>query len=136
VLGIWIQIRRIRMFLGLPNPDPLSQRYRSGSGSLYHRAKIVGKKNLESYSFVIFYDFLSLKTDVNVSSKSNKQKKTTLLVTYSNVRLTGYSLMQIRIFVLVSYLLSRMLVLGFESGSSLSIWNILLKKGNHKLWTV
>jgi hypothetical protein len=33
------------------------------------------KKNLDSYYFVIFFDFLSLKNDVNVPSKSNKQKK-------------------------------------------------------------
>jgi hypothetical protein len=33
------------------------------------------KKNLDSYYFVTLFDFLSLKKDVNVSSKSNKQKK-------------------------------------------------------------
>ncbi len=78
-----------------PNPDPPdphvfgppgsgsnSQRYGSGSGSysgsgsgsFYHLTKIV-KKNLDSYYFVILFDFLSLKNDVNVASKSNKQKK-------------------------------------------------------------
>ncbi len=34
-----------------------------------------GKKNLDSYYFVTLFDFLSLKNDVNVASKSNKQKK-------------------------------------------------------------
>ncbi len=33
------------------------------------------EKNLDSYYFVTHFDFLSLKTDVNVASKSNKQKK-------------------------------------------------------------
>jgi hypothetical protein len=33
------------------------------------------KKNLDSYYFVTLFDFLSLKKDVNVASKSNKQKK-------------------------------------------------------------
>jgi hypothetical protein len=33
------------------------------------------KKNLDSYYFVIHFDFLSLKNDVKVPSKSNKQKK-------------------------------------------------------------
>jgi hypothetical protein len=33
------------------------------------------KKKLDSYYFVTLFDLLSLKKDVNVSSKSNKQKK-------------------------------------------------------------
>jgi hypothetical protein len=33
------------------------------------------KKNFDSYYFVSLFDFLSLKNDVNVASKSNKQKK-------------------------------------------------------------
>ncbi len=33
------------------------------------------KKNLYFYSFVTFYDFLSMKIDVNVPSETNKQKK-------------------------------------------------------------
>ncbi len=79
-----------------PNPDPdppdphifgppgsgsTSQRYGSGSGScsgfgsgsFYHHAKIV-RKTL-SYYFVTLIEFLSLKNDVNVASKSHKQKK-------------------------------------------------------------
>jgi hypothetical protein len=45
------------MFLGLldPDPDPLVRG--------------------DSYYFVTLFDFLSLKNDVNVPSKSNKQKK-------------------------------------------------------------
>jgi hypothetical protein len=66
------------MFLGLPDPDPdpPNQRYGSGSGSgsFYHHAKN-GKKSLYSFYFVTFFDFLSLKNDVNVPSKSIKQKK-------------------------------------------------------------
>jgi hypothetical protein len=31
-------------------------------------------KNLDSYYFVTLFDFLSLKNDVNVALKSNKQK--------------------------------------------------------------
>jgi hypothetical protein len=72
-----------------PNTDPpgprvfwpsgsTSQRYGSesgsGSGSFYHHAKII-RKNLESYYFVTLFGFLSLKNNVNVPSKSNKQKK-------------------------------------------------------------
>jgi hypothetical protein len=33
------------------------------------------KKNLDSYYFVTLFDFLCLKNDVNVASKSKKQKK-------------------------------------------------------------
>ena len=74
----------------VPNPDPdphvfgppgsgfTSQRYGSGSfsgsGSFYHHAKIV-RKTLIPTIFLLFFDFLSLKNDVNVASKSNKQKK-------------------------------------------------------------
>jgi hypothetical protein len=84
-----------------PNPDPdppdphvfgppgsvsgsTSQRYGSGSrsrscsgsgsGSFYHHGKIV-RKTLIPTIFVTLFDFLSLKNDVNVASKSNKQKK-------------------------------------------------------------
>jgi hypothetical protein len=61
------------MFLGLPDPDPL---VRYGSGSFYHHAKILNsKKNLDIYYFVTLFDVLSLKNDVNVPSKRNKQKK-------------------------------------------------------------
>ncbi len=45
----------------------------SGSGSLYHQAKIVRKTLIYTVLWLL-YDFLSLKNDVNVTSKSNKQK--------------------------------------------------------------
>jgi hypothetical protein len=71
-----------------PNPDPdppdphffgppgsgsgyISQRY--GSGSFYHSAQIV-RKTLISTVLGLLFDFLPLKTDVNVPSKSNMQK--------------------------------------------------------------
>jgi hypothetical protein len=51
-----------------------SQRYGSGSGSCCGSLSSCknSKKNLD---FVTLFDFLSLKNDVNVASKSNKQKK-------------------------------------------------------------
>ncbi len=49
------------MFLGLPDPDP----------SIIKQKKI--RKNLDSYCFVTFFDFLALKNDVNVPSKSTEQ---------------------------------------------------------------
>jgi hypothetical protein len=52
------------MFLGLPDPDPDPYIIMQNS-----------KNNLDSYYFVTLFDFLSLKNDVNVPSKSNKQKK-------------------------------------------------------------
>jgi hypothetical protein len=75
-----------------PDPDPhvfgppgsgsgsTSQRYGSGScsgsgsGSFYHHAKIV-RKTLIPNILLLFFDFLSLKNDLNVASKSNKQQK-------------------------------------------------------------
>jgi hypothetical protein len=54
-----IQIR-IHMFLGLLDPFP----------SLSKNSK----KNLDFYCFVTFFDFLSLKNNVKVHSKSNMQK--------------------------------------------------------------
>jgi hypothetical protein len=62
-----------RHVFGLPGSGSTSQRYGSGSGSFYHHAKIVKKPC--SYFFVTLFDFLSLKNDVNLASKSNKQKK-------------------------------------------------------------
>jgi hypothetical protein len=69
------------MFLGLldPDPDPLFRGMmiegsgsRAGSGSFYHHAKMVRKTLIPT---VTLFDFLSLKNDVNLASKSNKQKK-------------------------------------------------------------
>jgi hypothetical protein len=52
------------MFLGLPDPDPLVRDMDPDPNPSYHQAKIIR----------LLYDFLSLKNDVNVLSKSNKQK--------------------------------------------------------------
>jgi hypothetical protein len=49
------------MFLGLPDPDPSIVMQNS-------------KKNLDSYYFFYSFDFLFLKNDVNLASKSDKQK--------------------------------------------------------------
>ncbi len=71
----------------VPDPDPhvfgppgsgsTSQMYGSGScsgsGSFYHHAKIVRITMIPTI-FVTLFDFLSLKNDMNVPSKSNKQK--------------------------------------------------------------
>jgi hypothetical protein len=57
-----------------PNPDPhVFWPPGSGSGSYYEICKN-SKKNLDSDYFVTLFDFLSLKNDVNVASKRNKQK--------------------------------------------------------------
>jgi hypothetical protein len=55
------------MFLGLLDPDPLVR------GMDLSSCKN-SKTNLDSYCFVTLFDFLSLKNDVNVPTKSNKQK--------------------------------------------------------------
>ncbi len=47
----------------------ISKRYGSGSGSFYNQAKTV-RKTLIPTSCLLLYDFLSLKNDVNVASKS------------------------------------------------------------------
>ncbi len=60
------------MFLGLPDPDPL---VRGMDPDPAPSSCKNSKKNLDSLYFVIFFYFLSLKNDVNVPSKSNKQKK-------------------------------------------------------------
>jgi hypothetical protein len=57
------------MFLGLPEPYPLVR-------GMYPDPSIIiknGQKNLDSYYFVTLFDFLSLKNDVNIPSKSNRQ---------------------------------------------------------------
>ncbi len=60
------------MFLGLPDPDPLVRGMDPDPDPSIILQK---KKNLDSFYFVTLFDFLSLKNDVNVPSKSNKQKK-------------------------------------------------------------
>jgi hypothetical protein len=74
------------MFFGHPDPDPIVRG--SGSGSFYHHARIV-KKTLIPTVLRLLYDFSSLKNDVNVLSKSNKQKnlKDFLKVSAENSRI-------------------------------------------------
>ncbi len=64
---------------GLPDPDPDPLvRGMDPDPALDPDPSIIiknNKKNLESYYFVTLFDFLSLKNNVNVPSKSNKQKK-------------------------------------------------------------
>jgi hypothetical protein len=67
-----IRIRRIHMFLGLPDPDPLDRGTDSDPSII--KQKLV-RKPFDSYCFVTFFYFLSLIKDVNVPSNSNKQKK-------------------------------------------------------------
>ncbi len=55
------------------NPDP-DLDLDPDPSKFYHHAKIIGK-TLNSTILWLFFDFLSLKNDVNVASKSNKQKK-------------------------------------------------------------
>jgi hypothetical protein len=63
------------MFLGLLDldPDPLISDMGIRIRILLSSSKN-SKKNLDSCCFVSYFDFLSLKNDVNVPSKSNEQK--------------------------------------------------------------
>jgi hypothetical protein len=65
-----IQIHRIHMFLGLPDPDPdpLFRGMDAGFGSFYHQAKIVRKSLIPTVLCLL------LKNDIIGPSKSNKQK--------------------------------------------------------------
>jgi hypothetical protein len=65
---VWIPIR-IQSGSRAPDPD-LQPCWPPGSIIMQN-----SKKNLGSYYFVTLFDFLSLKKDLNVPSKSNKQKK-------------------------------------------------------------
>ncbi len=64
------------MFLGPPDPDPLVRGMENPAPdrTLLSSCKN-SKKNLDSFYFVTLFDFLSLKNDVNLPTKSNKQKK-------------------------------------------------------------
>jgi hypothetical protein len=61
------------MFLSLSDPDPLVR----GPDPDPSIIKKNIKKILNSYCFVTIFMTLSLKNDVNVASKSNKQKNLT-----------------------------------------------------------
>jgi hypothetical protein len=63
------------MFLGLPDPDP-DPLFRGMDPDPDPSTTMQNSKNnLDPYYIVTLFDFLSLKNDVNVPSKSNKQKK-------------------------------------------------------------
>ena len=68
------------MFLGLPDPEQLVRGMDPDPDpalDLDPYPSIIiqnSKKNLDSYYSRALFDFLSLKNDVNVPSKSNKQK--------------------------------------------------------------
>jgi hypothetical protein len=66
MLRIRIQIRGIRMFLGLLGPDP-------DPSITIHQSKIL-RKTLISTALRLLFDFLSLKNDVHEPSKSKMQK--------------------------------------------------------------
>jgi hypothetical protein len=61
------------MFCDLPDPDPLVRGIDQDQDPSIIMQKY--EENLESYHFVTLFDFLSLKNNVNIPSKSNKQKK-------------------------------------------------------------
>ncbi len=76
-IRIRFRIHRIHVFLGLPDPDPLVRGVDPDPDPALDPDPDCknSKKNLDSYYLVTRFDFLSLKNDVNVASKSNKQKK-------------------------------------------------------------
>ncbi len=63
---LWIRIRKVCKFLGLPDPSLFLQ-----IQILHHQAKKVGKTLISTVLWLL-YDFLSLKTYVNVPSKSTR----------------------------------------------------------------
>jgi hypothetical protein len=63
------------VFFCLPDPDPLVRGMDPDPALDPDPSSCKNKKNLESYYFVTLFDFLSLKNNVNVPSKSNKLKK-------------------------------------------------------------
>ncbi len=68
---------RIHMFLGPPDPDPLVRGMDLDPNPDPDPSIITqnSKKNLDSFYYVTLFDFLSLKNDVNLPTKSIKQKK-------------------------------------------------------------
>jgi hypothetical protein len=57
---------------GPPGSGTIRQRHVSGSGSFYHKGKIVRKNLIPTVLLHLFW-FLSLKNDVNLPSKSKKK---------------------------------------------------------------
>ncbi len=62
-----------------PGSGSINQRYGSGSGSLYHQAKLVRKTLIPTVLWLLF-DFFIFKNYLNVPSKSNKHKNFSKLV--------------------------------------------------------
>ncbi len=95
-IRIRIRIHQIQMFFGLPDPDPDPL----VRGMVWIRILLSScnnnKKNLESYYSVTLFDFLSLKNNVSVPSKSNKQKKLCKKISFllaswrSMTKISGY----------------------------------------------
>ncbi len=67
-------IHRIHMFLGLPDPDPLVRGVDTDPSIIPLLSSKIVRNTLILTVLWLLLDFLSLKTDVNVPSKSNKQK--------------------------------------------------------------
>jgi hypothetical protein len=66
------------MFFGLPDPDSLLRDPDPDPSIIKQNSK----KTLDSYCFMTSLDFLSLKKDVNVPAKSNKQKNLFFLLVF------------------------------------------------------
>jgi hypothetical protein len=66
----------MHMFLGLPDPNPLVRGMDPDPALDPYPSILVqkSKKILDSYYFVTIFDFLSVKNDVNVPSKSKSRK--------------------------------------------------------------
>ncbi len=72
VLQIRIRIHRIHMFLGILDPDPLFRGMDPDPSII--KQKIVRKTLIPTSVLWLLFDYFSSKNDVNVPSKSNKQK--------------------------------------------------------------
>ena len=72
ITAVLFYMQFIIVFISVADPDPPDPRVFGppGSGPCKN-----SKKNLDSYYFVNRFEFLSLKNDVNLASKSHKQKK-------------------------------------------------------------
>ncbi len=59
----------------VPDLDPWIRKFYGPSGSFHHQAKIVTKTFISTVfvTYLLVYDFLSLKNEVNVPSKSKKK---------------------------------------------------------------
>ncbi len=75
---------RIRKFLGHTDPNLLN---RGTDPDLHHQVHIVRKILISRYCFVslwLLYDFLSMKNDLNVPSKTNKRKHFFIIFSVTN----------------------------------------------------